>query len=213
MSFVGRYSSNYDVGRHDSGAAGVRTSTTHFYTPSRQNVQTSYGRGSSSGPGSTSQTSRFSLVQKKPTTTETTELRQSFSRNQTQSASKYPSYDYSQRRLVDLGIGQLGEAAKTSTYSKPYYRTSGTSEFSQYNSLDRPSSTYMSKYSGVANYSRYTRDEDFKRKITDTPVNEKEDSKFRESISTFGTTLPKEKETSKISKSQLGGNFEESKQI
>ena len=209
MNFVGRYSSNLEVGRQDTSTNPYRASTNHFYTPSRQNAQASYGRGSSSGPGSTTTTSRFTLAQKKAP--ETADLRQSMaSRTQTQSASKYPSYDYSQRRIVDLGISQLGEAAKTTSYSKPYYRTTGTHDYSQYSSLDRPSTTFTnSKYQGVGTYSRYSKDIDLKKSTVDTPGPERrEDPKNRDSIQTFTSSLAKD--NVKPPKGSSASNFEES---
>ena len=210
MSFVGRYTSNYEVARHDSSSNAYRTSTNHFYTPSRQQGQPSYGRGSSSGPGMTTNTSRFSLVQKKGAGSESADLRQSLAtRTQTQSASKYPSYDYSQRRLVDLGISQMGEAAKMTSYSKPYYRTTGAHDYSQYSTLDKQSTFIASKYQNLGSYSRYGRDEDYKRKLTDTPGADKnDDTKFRESVRNFGTTL--QKDNGRVPKIQAVSNFEES---
>lgn len=159
----------------------------------------------------TTNTSRFSLVQKKGAGSDSSDLRQSLAtRTQTQSASKYSSYDYSQRRLMDLGISQLGEVAKTSTYSKPYYRTSGTHDYSQYSALEKPSASIGSKYQNLGSYSRYGRDEDYKPKLTDTPGTDKNDeSKLRESMSTFGTNLAKD--IGKAVKSQPVSNFEESR--
>lgn len=211
MSFVGRYSSHFDAGRLDGSVGAYRTSTNHFYTPSRQPGQNTYSRGSSSGPGTASQTSRFSLAQKKPESG--TELRSSFSRAQTQSASKQPGYDYTQRRHADLGQLEAGRTTltmptTTSGGYRPQYRAH---DYSQLGLTDKYQSTLTSKYATASKYSSsMARETEFRRSGTVTPGKDKDDPRFRESITSFGNAVAKEP-SKPAPRQHVGGNFEESK--
>lgn len=216
MAYASRDYSRNELSRSEVGH-GYKTASSHFYTPSRQ-AGTSYGRGSSSGPGTTTntQTSRFSLgggnLRKQA---DSHDLRQSIGmKPPTQSASKYSKYDYTNRRNLDFGLGQLADSSKTPNYSKSHYRTT-VHDPGSYSSMDKHSMSYAGRMYGTSSYGTYSRHPRESEKITSGLFTQTENGSIAKPLesSAISRSTIAGKDIVPVMKNTQSANFEESKLI